>query len=373
MATFDFVTDDDLRSALEADAAEMAACFQANAFKAVHVLAGSIVEALLVDHLKSIDYKDPKGIDLLELDLGQLVSAARTQKVISSTAADLASAVKGYRNLIHPGRLVRLKETVNRDKAAIAAPLVEVIAADIAQLKKKTYGYTAQQLLTKVEQDPTSLSILGDLLKRTKDREVQDLLSAIPGHYIDIQGWAETQDAFDRLSRLKTAYRVGFDGAPDAVKRRVAAEYSRILREGSGPEVEVWEEDFFRATDLEFMTEDDMAIAKRHLLSRLDRDPKADLTQALVGIGKFADERELSSLTDMYLRPVLGSDVPDRRAVAAEKLLRLWHDTPAEREGAIVSRLATWQNWLAQKGRSDLAAWVGQQSDEMVVLDDLPF
>ena len=47
MATkLDFMASDEFRDVLEADLKEMRACFESNAWKATHVLAGSIVEAV---------------------------------------------------------------------------------------------------------------------------------------------------------------------------------------------------------------------------------------------------------------------------------------------------------------------------------------
>ncbi len=44
---------------------------------------------------------------------------------------------------------------------------MEVVASEVADLKRDTYGYTAQQIVTKVENDSSSIAILGDLLKKT--------------------------------------------------------------------------------------------------------------------------------------------------------------------------------------------------------------
>jgi hypothetical protein len=96
---FDFVADEGLRAFLESDADEMAKCAQAGANKAVHVLLWRIVGALLSDHLASLNYTDPSGKTVQELDLGQLIAGARSQKVPSPMAVDLASVVKTYRNL----------------------------------------------------------------------------------------------------------------------------------------------------------------------------------------------------------------------------------------------------------------------------------
>ena len=194
MTGFDFVTDDDLRASLEADAAEMAACLKAEAYKAVHVLAGSIVEGLLVDHLDSTGYKAPHGTDLDEVSLDQLIAAARSQKpkALSDKAADLVSVVKEYRNLIYPGRLLRLQEHVDASTAAIAALLVEIVTSEVAALKRDTYGYTAQQIVSKVENDSSSMGILADLLKGTKPKElVRLLLGDLPSRYMEISALEE--------------------------------------------------------------------------------------------------------------------------------------------------------------------------------------
>lgn len=43
MASFDFITGDDFRASLESDYNELSTCLASGAYKAVHVLAGSIV------------------------------------------------------------------------------------------------------------------------------------------------------------------------------------------------------------------------------------------------------------------------------------------------------------------------------------------
>src|ERR1700685_337013 len=106
---FEFITDEDLRHTLEADYREMLLCAEHNAWKAVHVLAGSIVEAVLVEYLLSAKLSD---VDPLEMSLSQLIAASKKAGVLSAKTSDLSSAVKSYRNLIHPGRLKRLSEEV---------------------------------------------------------------------------------------------------------------------------------------------------------------------------------------------------------------------------------------------------------------------
>ena len=49
MADFSFITHEDFRLALDADQAELIRCLDGRAWKAVHVLAGSITEAVLLE------------------------------------------------------------------------------------------------------------------------------------------------------------------------------------------------------------------------------------------------------------------------------------------------------------------------------------
>ena len=51
MATFDFIESDELRVSLERDFEELITCMKAGAWKAAQVIAGSLIQATLADHL----------------------------------------------------------------------------------------------------------------------------------------------------------------------------------------------------------------------------------------------------------------------------------------------------------------------------------
>src|SRR5207302_4906011 len=81
MGAFDFVSSDTLRQSLEADYNELHRCFDVEAWKAVHVLAGSIVEALLIDYLVSINYT---AADPLKMDLAEATAACKQAGAMST-------------------------------------------------------------------------------------------------------------------------------------------------------------------------------------------------------------------------------------------------------------------------------------------------
>ncbi len=57
MAIFDFISGEEFRESLDADYHELNSAMEVHAWKAVHVLAGSIIEALLVDYLTASNYQ----------------------------------------------------------------------------------------------------------------------------------------------------------------------------------------------------------------------------------------------------------------------------------------------------------------------------
>src|SRR4051794_31417429 len=121
---FDFITDAELRSSLEADYRELLACFEGRSWKAVHVLSGSIVEAVLVDYLLVTSYTDANP---LRMTLQELIEAAKAGGILPEKPADLSSVVRGYRNLTPPGRVKRLNETVDEDGPQIATAVVSLV------------------------------------------------------------------------------------------------------------------------------------------------------------------------------------------------------------------------------------------------------
>ncbi|HYT42010.1 MAG TPA: hypothetical protein VEP90_06670, partial [Methylomirabilota bacterium] len=135
MATFDFINGEEFRISLERDYQELNSAMQAKAWKTVHVLSGSIIEAILIDYLVTSEYQKKSSSDPLKMTLAQAISACRQENVLSEKTEHLSHVVRTYRNLIHPGRSVRLGETANEQGAIIAHALIEIIVEEIAANK----------------------------------------------------------------------------------------------------------------------------------------------------------------------------------------------------------------------------------------------
>lgn len=290
MELFDFINSDEFRVCLERDYQELNGVIEAGCWKAAHVIAGSIVEAILIDYLDSTDFKKRTRIDPLTLDLSRAIEASVNDKILSDKAAGLAHVVRGYRNLIHPGRVLRLGETVDGDGARVAQALVNIVAKEVSAKVQAVSGYTAKQIVSKVEKDPSAVSILTHLLKSCSPIECERLLiTVLPTRFREVSNdpFAE-YDTKRVCAALQAAFRAAFEFATEEIKRRVMKRYVTILKEESGDLVCEYEEAFVCAPDVEFLDPDDAALVKTHLLARLAEDASIPVLNIVDGLARFA-------------------------------------------------------------------------------------
>jgi len=89
VATFDFISGDDFRMSLESDYRELSSAMETKSWKSAHVLAGSIIEAILVDYLAATDYQAKKKKDPLKMELHELITACHQEGILlTSTKED---------------------------------------------------------------------------------------------------------------------------------------------------------------------------------------------------------------------------------------------------------------------------------------------
>jgi hypothetical protein len=345
MATkFDFISDEQFRDGLVADYAEMCSCIAASAHKSVHVLAGSIVEAILADYLVASGYQKRSSKDPLKMQFADIIAACRAEGILSERASDLSSVVRSYRNLIHPGRVVRLNERVDANSASIAKALVDMIIEEVVAGRKEKYGFTAEQIVSKIERDPSSISILMHLLKDTKEVEREKLLTTIlPKRYF------ETLDDVAFGPRYEACFRETFASLSDERKARVARRMVAIIKEEDEQHVLNYETAFFKAADMKYLQQSEIPIVKEHLLSRIERQPSQDLIGTLEGIGPYLSSREALSLVDTLIRCIgYGKDILLRTA-AQFRIGKLYWEIRDQDQKKIDERLDSWIRRFEEK------------------------
>lgn len=142
-----FIEDTELRENLRLDLSAANQALTNGEWKAATVLAGSIVEALLlwalqqrktteiqnaIVNLKSKNVSiNHRAANLVDWMLHELIEVSEELKIIKTETAIQARLAKDFRNLIHPGRNIRLGQICNRATALSAVAAVEHVTEDL--------------------------------------------------------------------------------------------------------------------------------------------------------------------------------------------------------------------------------------------------
>lgn len=300
---FDFMTDEEFRTSLLSDYQELQICIKNECWKAAHVLAGSIIEAILIDYLRFVKVE---GVDVLKLDLGKAIEICKRNDIISEKVEQLAVAVKLFRNLIHPGRQIRLNEKIGQNSANIALALANLIADEISENRKKNFGYTAEQIVTKLAKDVSSISIIEIILKEMHENEIERLLiKVIPENYFEFMTDESVFGTLDEL--LKETFHISFNRASETTRANVANRFVKILKEESGYYIFEYEKAFFRGWHLQYLSESDQKLVKKHLLDKLADNPTVEFINSLEGIGNHLIKNEIFDFTKCLVSYILGN------------------------------------------------------------------
>lgn len=140
-AELGFVTDAPLRESLRLDISATNQALANAEWKAATVLAGSIIEALLLWALQqrpSTEVTSALGkigrkldSDIQKWNLVDYIDVGEFLGVIKAETVTQCRLAKNFRNLIHPGRVLRLGHPCNRGTALSAVAAVEHVINDL--------------------------------------------------------------------------------------------------------------------------------------------------------------------------------------------------------------------------------------------------
>ena len=148
-----FIGDEQLRTSLRLDLGSVESALRNGEWKAVTVLGGSLVEALLLWAIGRRQAEDPSSMDAAverasqtvtfgkrqdskdpqTWDLIHYIEVAREMRAISESTTSQARLAKNFRNLIHPGRERRTGEQCDRGTAFSVLAAVEFVTRDLAE------------------------------------------------------------------------------------------------------------------------------------------------------------------------------------------------------------------------------------------------
>ncbi len=266
-SAFKFIADDDLRASLEADYTELTKAVDNGLWKCAHVLAGSIIEAVLIDYLLVVKHKNLSEDEILKFDLGKAIPASKEEGILTDDSVALCTVVRQYRNLIHPGRIKRLSVEVDEQRAKVAFSLVQMVVKEVESRRKDAYGITAEQIIGKLLIDPDT-AVLESLLRDMKPQELERLaIGLLPkkllndGIHTQGQGkWHETRLAYGRCFRL------ALQVAPELVTKAVDV-YLDLIRAGARSDIEIADRYLVTFDILNGATPEQFLILKPHILA----------------------------------------------------------------------------------------------------------
>jgi hypothetical protein len=150
-AALKFIVDPVQREAIRIDLSTVASSLANNEWKAATILAGSLIEALLLWAIKQRTTDVPAVISALvksgvfkgkqapdpgdpdDWKLFQYIPVARELKEIEPRTAKIADEVRDFRNLIHPGLTVRSGQACTRGTAHSAYGALQLVIEDLTK------------------------------------------------------------------------------------------------------------------------------------------------------------------------------------------------------------------------------------------------
>ncbi len=198
---FDFVGDRFFQQILKRDFKEVEKCIEIGAYKAALVISGSILETILSDYFSENLPEGKTKADILKLSLNTLLELAVQQNVISQTDNNLATVLKSYRNLIHPGREIRSDETLDIRTTKMAFSILELLLTKIEKKYKEKFIHTADDILDKLNEDWNFNSVFGLVISKLSNLEKIKLFEELIEIEIELK---EKYKSFAYLNLPKT-------------------------------------------------------------------------------------------------------------------------------------------------------------------------
>lgn len=180
---FEFISDKAFRIILERDYEEVQKCLETKCSKSVLVLSGSIIEALLTDYFIENLPDRQTQTSILSANLATLLDFAETHEIITKNEKNLATVIKDFRNLIHPGLEVRKHQQFDFEIAQMASQILKMLIGKIQRKYREKFALTCEDILKNLNEDWNYNSIYSTVITKMNNGEKNNLIDA----FIDIE------------------------------------------------------------------------------------------------------------------------------------------------------------------------------------------
>jgi hypothetical protein len=271
--SFSFISDDILRGMIERDKKELDESLSSGLYKSAIILAGSLIEAILVDYFLAFTTPRATSQEILQASLSQLIDWATEESLISQRTHEISTAIRNYRNLIHPGKEYRLSERVDIHSATVAKHLAEIFIKEVGENYSNKLGYKAEAAIAKVKLDPSSVSLFKHMVEQMSVIERIKLFRSIPQICADEDLLPQTIENFIRLHALLS------ENVPQDAIREETQKIKQYLNHKGREETLFYLRFFMR--HLELLEQNDRIAVIEYLLDLLATGTKDTLKRLL--------------------------------------------------------------------------------------------
>jgi len=270
--------------------------------------------------------------------------------------------------------MVRLNEQApDKGSATIALALIDMITEDLAKVLRASVGLTGEQIVSKIQRDANSLTILKHIIGEASESQRERLLlELIPPAYqaarvIDDQYDEYAHERASAAERLAAGYRVILETMPAAFRTRIASEFVRILRDEDGERVLSYGGAFFKPSDIRFVPPQNQAMVREHLLGCVSGTHTINSLNKIAGIAAHLTVSDVSKWVDPFIRTIVSATIKqtvrDRawEQLAAETFIL----APAEVEERVTKRLDDWIAHYEKESSTDKAELIMKLKDEI--------
>lgn len=355
-----FIRDLTLRESLERDLTDIRVNWENKRWKPVIVASGSVMEALLLDALllkgvHSTTTQKPKAVE--DCMLGDLIDEAERQMLIHSDNKHVATAIKNYRNLIHPGRELRLKVAPTEATAHVAIGLLNSIVDEVKNSLNDHRRLNAQELMAKARSTPDGVAVLEALLvpmwevdrlaiakdlvptalldgeKETASRAggivVGPMLTGAEQHLLKIK--ADRQIAYVRI------YGRSFESLQDINKQICLAALADRVRRSGERHVRILMVNLFHAEHLRFSHDDDRRILASAAAHELESCLQLDYWSSCSTILPHLNTTDIMRIAPGACRCAFNRDANTGAPIAKEFLRSAYHAGDAKLKSALLN------------------------------------
>lgn len=180
---FEYISDSSFQEILKRDYAELKKCQEAKASKSILVLCGSILEAVLTDYFCENLPTGQTQPSILNMTLASLLDLAENSSIINKSDKNLATVLKDYRNIIHPGREIRKNEVFDNGSAELSITILDLLLKKVENKYRQKYDINAADILLNLDEDWTYNSIYSLIITKLNSNEKKKLFD----EFLDIE------------------------------------------------------------------------------------------------------------------------------------------------------------------------------------------